>query len=153
VRRKVAKCEIYAALRHGAQVNLKIIYGELTIDVVELEFVLVFLIFLKVFWGKVFEGLKIKRALFINTLVNVEVFAFLLFHKDSAAIRAYQGPDFEIFLILVEPKPADLAQKLTTAAGIVIEVYMRSTAAMADNIMGNRVFTAGFDRFEFLAVF
>jgi predicted HTH transcriptional regulator len=114
---------------------------------VELEFVLVFLVFLKVFWGKVFEGLKIKRALFINTLVNVKVFALLLLDKDSAAIRAYQSPDFEIFLILVKPKPADLAQELTTAAGIIIEVYMRSTAAMADNIMRNRVFTARLDGF------
>jgi hypothetical protein len=53
--------------------------------------------------------------------VNVKVFALLL-HKNSAAIRADQGHDFKIFLVLVEPKPADLAQKLTTAAGIVIEV-------------------------------
>jgi len=120
---------------------------------VELEFVLVFLVFLKVLRGKVFEGLKIKRALFINTLVNVKVFALLLLHKDSAAIRADQGPDFKIFLVLVEPKPAYLAQKLATAAGIVIEVYMRSTATMADNARGYRVFTAGLDGFEFLTVF
>jgi hypothetical protein len=153
VRRKVTKSEIDAALWHTAQVNLEIIYCELTVDIVKLEFMFVFLVFLKVFWRKVFEGLKIKRALFIDTLVNVKVLALLLFHKDSAAIWANEGTDFEVFLVLVKSKPTDLAQKLTTAAGIVIEVYVRSTTTMADNIRGYRVFPTGLDGFKFLAVF
>jgi hypothetical protein len=54
--------------------------------------------------------------------VNIKVLAFLLFLKDSAAIRANKGTCFEVLLILIEPQATDLAPKLTTAPGIVIEI-------------------------------
>ena len=64
---------------------------------------LILLVFFQVFWRKVFKGLKIKRTFLIRTLVDIKLLAFLLFLKDSAAVRASKGTDFKVLLILVEP--------------------------------------------------
>nr|WP_273479260.1 hypothetical protein [Acetivibrio straminisolvens] len=78
--------------------------------------------------------------------------SILLLDKDMAAVWTDKGTNFEVVFILVESKSANLAQKLSTAAGIVIEVVVGCTAAMAYSIGRHGIAATGLDWLKILAV-
>lgn len=82
----------------------------------------------------------------------VEMLTVLLLDEDMATIGADQGTDFEVGFILVEPEATYLAQELTTSAGVVVEIGVRRTAAMAYSFGRHRIATTRLNRLEFLAM-
>jgi len=145
--------KIHRTLRHGRQINLEEVDGKFPVDEVELEFILILLIFRKVFRREFFEGIKVERAVFIDTLVNIEMFAVLLFHKGMSTERAYISNNFEISFVPAKPHLADFAKELTAASGIVVEICVRGVATRAGSVVRYRVVSPGFYRLQFLAVY
>jgi allophanate hydrolase subunit 2 len=84
--------------------------------------------------------------------VDVEVLTVFLLNKGMPTVRAKEHNRLGIGLILDEPQGADFAYKLAAASGIVVEVYMGSTATWTYGISRNRILAAGFYRFKLLAV-
>lgn len=76
-------------------------------------------------FGKLFQIPLVVRAVIIDTFVNTEVFTVFDRLECMPAVRA---PEFERGNNVFSGNkglPADLAFELPTAAGIVIDVFMR----------------------------
>ena len=131
VRREISESQAGSTFRQGRQVYLEEVDGEFTVDIVQLELMLVLPVIGKVFMGQPFEVIEIEYTVLVDAFVDVEVLAVLLLGKYMAAIRTYKGAYFKVGFVLVESESANLAHVLTSAASVVIEVVMRSTAAMA----------------------
>ncbi len=144
--------KVHRTLRHGGQIDFEEVDGEFAVDVVELEFILILLIFREVFRRKLPECVKVERAVFVDTLVDIEMFAVLLLDKYMPAEWTCEGSDLKISLILIEQKIADFAKELAAASGIVVEICVRGAATGAESIGWYRVVSPGFYRLQFFAV-
>lgn len=82
----------------------------------------------------------------------VEMLTVLLLDEDMATIGADQSADFEVGFTFVKPEAADLAQELTTSAGVVVEVGVRRTAAMTYSFGRYRIATTRLDWLEIFAM-
>lgn len=71
----------------GVQVQLKEIYREFAVDVMEFVFIFA-IVFLQMFFVHFFKVVQIVRALCIDTLMDDEVLAVLFMHKTVIAVRA-----------------------------------------------------------------
>ena len=80
------------------------------------------------------------------------MFAILFLDKDMATVGTYKGADFEVGFTLVEPEVADLAQELTTSAGVVVEICVRRTAALTYSFGRYRIVPTRLDRLEIFAM-
>ena len=152
MRREISKSQAGSTFGQGRQVHLEEVDSEFAVDIVQLELMIVLLIFGIVLRGQLFEIIEIEYTVFIDAFVDVEVLAVLLFDKYMPAVRAYKGTYLKVSLVLVEPEAANLAHVLTSAASVVIEVVMRSIAAMAYCTDSDRVTATRFDRFEIFAM-
>jgi len=98
---------------------------------VQLELILVLLVFDKVFRGQLIEVIEIEYTVFVYAFVDIEVLAVLLLDKYMPAVRTYKCAYLKVGFVLVESESANLAHVLTSTTSVVIKVVMRSTAAMA----------------------
>ena len=113
---------------------------------------LVLPIFGKVFRGQLFEIIEIEYTVLVDAFVDVEMLAVLLFDKYMPAVRAYKGTYFKVCLVPVEPEAANFAHVLTSATSVVIEVVVRSIAAMAYCTDRDWVTATRLDRLEIFAM-
>ena len=102
------------------------------------------------FFGKLFQIPLVVRAVIIDTFVNTEVFTVFDRLECMPAVRA---PEFERGNNVFSGNkglPADLAFELPTAAGIVIDVFMRGVAERTYGICryGTRLAFLSFHRLE-----
>ena len=105
-------------------------------------------------FGKLFQIPLVVRAVIIDTFVNTEVFTVFDRLECMPAVRA---PEFERGNNVFSGNkglPADLAFELPTAAGIVIDVFMRGVAERTYGIFRDSAGLAilSFDRFNCFAV-
>jgi len=112
---------------------------------------LVLPVFGKVFLGQPFEVIEIEYTVLVDAFVDVEVLA-VLFYKYMPAVRAYKGAYLKVGFVLVESESAILAHVLTSAASVVTEIVMRSTAAMAYCTGRDWVTATRLDRLEIFAM-
>ena len=101
-------------------------------------------------FGKLFQIPLVVRAVIIDTFVNTEVFTVFDRLECMPAVRA---PEFERGNNVFSGNkglPADLAFELPTAAGIVIDVFMRGVAERTYGICrcGTRLAFLSFHRLE-----
>jgi hypothetical protein len=144
--------KVHRTFWHGGQIDFEEVDGEFAVDVVELEFILILLIFRKVFRRKLPECVKVERAVFIDALADIEMLAVPPFDKDMPTEWAYESSDLKIGFILIEQKITDFAKELAVASGIVVEICVRGAATGAESIGRYRVVSPGFYRLQFLGV-
>ena len=113
---------------------------------------LILSVFGKIFLGQPFEVIEIEYTVLVDAFVDVVVLAVLLLDKYMPAVRAYKGAYLKVDFDLVESESANLAHVLTSAASVVIEIVMRSTAAMAYCTGRDWVTATRLDRLEIFAV-
>lgn len=135
-------------LRKRRQIHLEEVDVELPVDVVELVPVLLermLLIDLP-------EIALIVGALVVDTFVDPEAGAVLDRHQRMAAVWALVLHGLCVDAAIDEGSTADFAQVLAAAAGIVVEVLVRSTADRTGLALRDRSAAPAADRLEFFAV-
>ena len=88
-------------------------------------------------FGKLFQIPLVVRAAIIDTFVNTEVFTVFDRLEGMPAVRALEFERGNNLFSAYKGLSADLAHELSAAAGVVVDVLMRSPAERADSILGN----------------
>lgn len=132
-------------------VHVKEVDGELPVKIAELVFPV---LRRRKILGKFFPITLIVRAVVIDTFMDPEVLAVFDRLECMAAVRTLELQRGNHLLTVDKGLAADLALKLSAAAGIVVDVLVWRTAERAYGIRGNRtglVFVR-LDRFYGLAI-
>ena len=139
-------------LGEGVEIHLKKIHRELTVDVVELVFVLA-VVFFQMLLVDVLQVMEVIRALRVYALVDDKMLAVFLSYKGVAAVGAAQRvlPGEAVFRRR-EGGVADLALNLSLAAIVAVEVRLWSVAGRAATVFGNITFLPSRNRLDLLVV-
>ena len=139
-------------LWQGAEIHLKEIYCELTVDVVELIFVFAILLFQMLFID-LLEVMEIVRAFAVNALVDDKVFTVLFVDQSIAAVGAAQGVLFGKAVVAGgEVGITDLALNLPFSPVVAVEVWHWSVTTGTGAVLRDVAFLMPGNRLDFLVV-
>lgn len=138
-------------LWQGVQVHAEEIHGELPVEV--MEFVFIYAMFLiQMFFINPGKVMQIEGALGIDTFVQAKEFPVLFRDEGVSAVRADEADRRGDTLPRDECLATDLAQILSVATIVIIEIMMRGTTEGADNIFRDRLPVTALDRSDGFAI-
>ena len=102
------------------------------------------------FFGKLFQIPPVVRAAVVDAFVDAEMLPVLNGLEGMAAVWALKFERGNNLLSVYKGLSADLAQELSAAAGVVVDIFMRSAAERTYGICGHSTLPAfaGIDRLE-----
>jgi len=141
-----------SVLRQGGDVHLEEIDRELTVDVMELIFVLA-VILIQIRLINFLQVVKVVGAFGIHAFVDDEVLTVLLTCQSMGAVRTLEGKGFgETVLIRRKEGPADLTHQLAGLAVVTIQERLRCIAGRAGAILRDITHRAAADRLNRFSV-
>ena len=139
-----------SAVGNRVQIDFEEINVKFTVDI--MQFVFVPLGFGQI-RRKFFEIVEIVRATSIDAFMDDKVFSVFLWHKRMTAVRAGKYKRHTNIFAAAKCSTAYFAQKLASAAVVVIYIMMGSVTAGTNGFFRYSFPIASGDRFQYFLVF